>query len=77
MDDHGEDFVVADTLAELVAGKNAITDEPLIDEAKLCSQIEARDSQINNPFSKDVQVTAITPSNGVRLFKATSRQTYT
>ena len=25
----------------------------------------------------DVQVTAITPSNGVRLFKATSRQTYT
>src|SRR4029078_9751336 len=28
---HGEDFVVADTLAELVAGMNRLTDEPLVD----------------------------------------------
>ena len=28
---HGEDFVVADNLRELVAGMNALTDEPLID----------------------------------------------
>ena len=29
--DHGEDFVVADNLRELVAGMNALTDEPLLD----------------------------------------------
>ena len=29
--DHGEDFVVAETLRELVAGMNSLTDEPLLD----------------------------------------------
>ena len=57
--EHGEDFVVADTLTELVKGMNAITDDPLIDEADLRRQIEARDAQVDNPFSKDAQMTAI------------------
>lgn len=56
---HGEDFVVADTLEELVAGMNAMTDSPLIDVDSLRSQIAGRDAQIDNPFGKDVQVTAI------------------
>ena len=56
---HGADFVVADTLAELVAGMNGITDEALIDEAHLRTQIEARDAQVDNPFCKDAQLTAV------------------
>ena len=32
---HGADFVVADTLAELVAGMNGITGEPLVDLVEL------------------------------------------
>lgn len=56
---HGEDFVVADTLEELVAGMNKLSGAGLIDADKLGSQIAARDAQIDNPFSKDVQTTAI------------------
>jgi predicted oxidoreductase len=63
---HGEDFVVADTPAELVAGMNALTSRsidpdpgPLIELADLHRQITARDREIDNPYAKDLQVTAI------------------
>ena len=56
---HGADFVVAGTLAELVAGMNKLTGEPLIDLADLERQIVARDREVDNPFSKDLQVMAI------------------
>ena len=55
----GADFVVKRTLAELVQGMNALTDEPLIELAALEHEIKARDRQIDNPFSKDMQITAI------------------
>ncbi|MEZ5871037.1 MAG: FAD-binding dehydrogenase [Nitratireductor sp.] len=54
----GEDFVVAATIEELVAGMNRIGGG-LLDAGKIKRQIEARDREIDNPFSKDVQVTAI------------------
>ncbi|QJY49680.1 FAD-binding dehydrogenase [Pseudonocardia broussonetiae] len=56
---HGADFVVADTLPELVAGMNALTDEPLLDLADLERQIVARDREMDNAFTKDLQVMAI------------------
>ena len=56
---HGEDFVVANDLTQLVAGMNKVTGEGLIDEAHLRAQIEARDSQVDNPFCKDAQMIAI------------------
>ncbi|MBO2460051.1 FAD-binding dehydrogenase [Actinomadura violacea] len=56
---HGADFVVARTLDELVAKMNALTDEPLLDAHFLRAQIEARDLQLANPFSKDAQVQGI------------------
>ena len=64
--ENGEDFVVADTLPELVAGMNEITGRELIDEAKLRVQIEARDSQVDNPFAKDAQVIAINAARNYR-----------
>lgn len=54
----GEDFVVANDFDTLVAGMNQLGGN-LIDGAKLRAQIEARDAQIDNPFTKDVQVSAI------------------
>ena len=55
----GEDFVVAENLADLVAGMNRLTDEPLLDHDTLKLQIEARDREIANSFAKDAQVVAI------------------
>ena len=55
----GEDFVVADDLATLVAGMNRMTGEGLIDHEALKSQIEARDRQIDNAFCKDAQIVAM------------------
>jgi predicted oxidoreductase len=58
--DKGEDFVVADTLPELVAGMNRITGgTPELDLATLEREIVARDREIAHPFTKDLQVTAI------------------
>lgn len=56
---NGADFVVADGLDELVAKMNALTDEPLLDARRIREQIEARDLQMANPYSKDAQVQGI------------------
>ncbi|GAA1709969.1 FAD-binding dehydrogenase [Dietzia cercidiphylli] len=56
---HGKDFVVADTLPELVAGMNRVAGSKLIDLADLERQIVARDREIDNPFTKDLQISAI------------------
>lgn len=61
----GEDFVVRDNLRDLVAGMNALAGEALIDHDRLLLQIAARDREIDNPFAKDAQVTAI---NGARNY---------
>lgn len=56
---HGADFVVANSLEELVEKMNGLTDKPLLDPAAIRRQIEARDLQVANPFCKDVQVQGI------------------
>lgn len=56
---HGEDFVVADTLPDLVVGMNALTGESLLDPALIERQIRERDRQLANPFAKDAQVLSI------------------
>ncbi|QES40697.1 FAD-binding dehydrogenase [Streptomyces venezuelae] len=63
--DHGVDFVVEKDLGALVRGMNALTEKPLIDEDSLRRTIAARDREIANPFTKDLQVTAI---RGARKF---------
>ncbi len=62
----GADFVVADTLPELVAGMNKLTDEPLIELADLERVVVARDREVTNPFTKDAQITAI---RGARAYR--------
>ncbi|MCP3817249.1 FAD-binding dehydrogenase [Streptomyces sp. A3M-1-3] len=57
--DNGVDFVVEKDLSALVRGMNALTKEPLIDEAELRREITARDREVANPFTKDLQVMSI------------------
>ncbi len=56
---HGADFVVRSTLADLIAGMNALTAEPRLDPATVAREVMARDREISNPFTKDAQITAI------------------
>jgi hypothetical protein len=58
----GADFIVADDLDTLVARMNALTPQAPV---KL-DDIRARDLQLDNPFCKDAQITAI---RGARTYK--------
>lgn len=55
----GEDFVIRDNLADLVAGMNALSGDDLLDHDWLRHQIEARDREVLHSYSKDAQVAAI------------------
>ena len=56
---HGADFVVAATIEDLVGKMNALTDKPLLDPAALRAQLEVRDLQVANKYSKDSQIQGI------------------
>jgi predicted oxidoreductase len=57
---HGVDFVVADTLPELVAGMNELArGGAVIDLETLERQIVERDRQVGNKYAKDAQVMAM------------------
>jgi predicted oxidoreductase len=65
--EHGEDFVVASSLSELVAGMNRVGDDGVtIDEAALRGLLEARDREMDNDYTKDAQVTAL---RGARRYR--------
>jgi predicted oxidoreductase len=63
---NGDDFVVAETLPALVRGMNELVGEPSIDLAQLEQVIVARDREVDNPFTKDAQLTAI---RGARRYR--------
>ena len=57
--DKGEDFIVEHELPTLVARMNALAGNDLLTLEGVETEIRARDRQIDNPFSKDMQVVAI------------------
>ncbi|AZO78088.1 MULTISPECIES: FAD-binding dehydrogenase [unclassified Bosea (in: a-proteobacteria)] len=57
--DKGEDFIVERDFPRMVARMNELGGAGLIDEAHLRAQIEARDRDADNPYGKDLQVTAL------------------
>ena len=65
---HGEDFVVASTVEELVAGMNAIADDdvPTLDAARVRTTIVERDREMVNAFTKDAQAMAIRTARNYR-----------
>ncbi|WP_030158125.1 MULTISPECIES: FAD-binding dehydrogenase [unclassified Glycomyces] len=63
---HGADFAVAETLPELVAKMNGITGEGLLDFATVKAAVEARDAEMANTFTKDLQITALRGARNYR-----------
>jgi predicted oxidoreductase len=64
--ERGEDFVVRETLPELVAGMNALTPSAPLDLAEVERQVLARDREVENAYSKDLQVVAL---RGARSYR--------
>ncbi|MER8642440.1 FAD-binding dehydrogenase [Mesorhizobium sp. M1252] len=70
----GEDFVVRDNLADLVAGMNALSGDNLLDYDRLKAQIVARDREVDHAYTKDAQVTAVRGARnyiGDKIFRVT------
>ncbi|GAB6930327.1 FAD-binding dehydrogenase [Paenibacillus sp. JCM 10914] len=57
--DQGADFVQAASLAELAKKMNQLTGQELIQFADLERQVLARDREMDNKFTKDLQITAL------------------
>ena len=64
--DHGEDFVTASTIQGLVERMNSLTPDAPLDADEIERQVAERDRNLDNPFSKDAQVTAI---HGARRYR--------
>jgi predicted oxidoreductase len=62
---HGADFVVAATLPELFAGMRAIADVPF-DERAIERAVVEHDRELDNKYSKDAQLNAITSARRYR-----------
>ncbi|MCU1505096.1 MAG: FAD-binding dehydrogenase [Microbacteriaceae bacterium] len=62
----GADFVVADSLENLLAGMQALSPGVTIDTARVELEIRARDRELDNSFSKDAQINAIRQSRHYR-----------
>ena len=63
---HGSDFAVAATLPELVAKMNGITGEGLLEYETVRAAVEARDAEMSNKFTKDLQITALRGARNYR-----------
>ena len=55
----GADFIVERKLPDLIRRMNALTAEPLLDLEAVEREIIARDREVENPYSKDMQIVAI------------------
>ena len=55
----GADFIVADDLRALVDQMNALTDQPLLTYEQVEREVVARDRELDNPFTKDLQIAAL------------------
>ncbi len=54
--DKGADFIVRDTLDELIAGMKALPGGDVLDGERVRLEVEARDREIDNDFTKDAQI---------------------
>jgi uncharacterized protein len=71
--ERGEDFIVERELSTLVKRMNTLTGDNLLTLESVEHEIRARDRQVDNPFCKDMQVTAIRGARkylGDKLFRA-------
>ena len=64
--DKGVDFLQAATVPDLVAAMNALTGSDLLDPAAVEAAVTERDRQLENPFGKDAQVSALHAARAYR-----------
>jgi predicted oxidoreductase len=65
--DKGKDFVVADTLRELVDGMNRVTGAiPALSYEAVEREVVARDREMKNDFTKDLQIAALRQARSYR-----------
>ncbi|APT93490.1 FAD-binding dehydrogenase [Corynebacterium phocae] len=62
--DNGVDWVVADNLDALLDGMEEVAGNDLLDRELVRKELEDRDSQLDNPFSKDAQINYIRTARG-------------
>ena len=69
---HGKDFVVADNLEALVRGMNAINGDEVLDFDTVRHEVQSRDRELLNDYSKDLQIAAMAHARnylGDKLFR--------
>ena len=64
--DRGADFVVRDTLDDLIAGMRALPGGNALDAARVRTEVEARDREIENDFTKDAQIAMMRSARAFR-----------
>ena len=62
----GPDFVVADSLPDVVAGMNRLAPEAPLDPDVVAEAVHARDRELTNEFTKDAQVVALRQARAYR-----------
>ena len=64
--DHGADFVVRDTLDDLIAGMRALPGGEALDAARVRTEVQARDREMDNDFTKDAQIAMLRSARSFR-----------
>ena len=64
--DRGADFVVRDDLDDLIAGMRALPGGEVLDPERVRFEIEARDREIDNDFTKDAQIAMLRSARAFR-----------
>ncbi len=64
--DHGADFVVRRTLDELIAGMQELPGGDALDAALVRREVEARDREMDNDFTKDAQIAMLRSARAYR-----------
>ncbi|WP_349427371.1 FAD-binding dehydrogenase [Microbacterium sp. LWS13-1.2] len=64
--DHGADFVVRNTLDDLIAGMQALPGGDALDADRVRLEVEARDREMANDFTKDAQIAMLRSARAFR-----------
>ena len=64
--DRGADFVVRDDLDDLIAGMRALPGGEVLDGDRVRLEVEARDREVDNDFTKDAQIAMLRSARAFR-----------
>ena len=64
--DQGADFIVRDTLDDLIAGMRRLPGGDALDAERVRLEVEARDREIDNDFTKDAQIAMLRSARAYR-----------